>query len=228
MANPPTYQPLDTDLCLVGDVQNAFPTEAQFNANTTQLIVSAASDYFAHDLTNRTWLAQTNVTETRNGNDQDRMMFRYRPVWALSAVMINQTPILIVNDQVSSGAIFDEDHVYMRGYSSSLSVVSGSWWAGSLRFLKGIKNVSFTYSCGYNTPGQAANNHTQAGAPTLPANIQNAVVELVGFWIKRHRNLTHLSTGEGPERVAFVKEDVPPQVKMVADRNRTAQYLGLL
>jgi len=185
------------------------------------MVVTAASRWFS-SYCSRVFFAVANLTETRNGNDQNRMVFRQRPVWALSSVVINGTPILVVTDQISSGALFDTDMVYLRGYQSGVALAG--WVYGSLKFQRGIQNCSFTYSAGFQTPGQTALGVTVAGAPLLPFDLTEGAAETAGYWLKRHRNIANESTGQGPERVSFSKEDVPPMVKTMLNTYRSATY----
>lgn len=90
--------------------------------------VSAAIETFC----NRTF-GQASYTETRNGNDSDRMMTRNTPITAVTSVTVDDTVIPVAPSVTSYGYVFDDKLVYIR--------MGG--------FCAGIQNIVIAYTAGY-------------------------------------------------------------------------------
>lgn len=94
------------------------------------------------------FLAQT-YTETRNGNSQQQMRLRARPIISVTSVNIEGSLITSAQGSLEqSGYVWDANFVTLRG---------GLWGPRQLRsFARGALNCQFVYVGGYNTPGMEA------------------------------------------------------------------------
>lgn len=83
------------------------------------------------------YLSRTILTavysETLNGNGKDTLFLVNTPITAVSSVVVNGVAIPARTSVVGSGYTFDEDAIYLIGYS----------------FTKGVQNIQLGYTAGF-------------------------------------------------------------------------------
>jgi uncharacterized phiE125 gp8 family phage protein len=126
-------------LCALADVKAYLGlTTSATDAVLETLIgnVSAAIESYC----NRTF-ASASYTDRRNGNGGYRLFLANGPVTAVASVTIDGQNVPAAAGDLSSGYVFDEGTLYLRGYC----------------FNRGVQNVVVTYTAGYAAvPGDVA------------------------------------------------------------------------
>lgn len=176
-----------------------------------QLLITGVSEDILEYSGRYSILAQTGVTETRNGNGSDRMMLRNQPIFGVSSLTINGQTIAAAPTPTGSGFVFDEEFIYLRGWGAL-----PGFWLGN--FSIGVQNVAIVESCGWLTPGQQALSITIAGAPTLPAGVKLAATEWVASRYKQSKRVGETGTTTGQTRVNYDLSDMPKFVRSRLDR----------
>lgn len=155
-------------------------------------LITAASAFV------QTWLDRTigsaTYTEFRDGNDQNRLMLKNRPVTAVSAVAINGVPIqqavpLAPNQPVQAGWLFSDKMVYLVGF----------------QFWKGLQNVQIQYTAGF---------------ATTPPDIEQATIELISLKYAGRQRIGQISKNLNGEVVAFTQKDMTDEIKTLLQQYR--------
>ena len=127
-------------------------------------------------------------TIMRNGRGQIHIMLPQRPINGVSSVVVDGLAIL---PQTSFGT-------YGFRFSDRAVILDG----GAM-FTLGQGNVVISYSAGY---------------ATIPADIAQAVNELVGLRYKEKDRIGFASKSLAGELVSFITKDMPVSVKTVLDQ----------
>ncbi|MGH8158372.1 MAG: phage head-tail connector protein [Rhodanobacter sp.] len=122
-------------------------------------------------------------TETRNGTGGESMSVRQFPVTAITSLTIDGQTINPATSFHTPGFVWDEDMIYLRG---------------GLRFCRGAQNVTFTYT---------------AGMSSVPADINQACVEIVALKYKRRLSIEVSSKTLNGEVISFNNTDMPASAK---------------
>lgn len=146
----------------------------------------------------QSWLGRTiasaTYTETRNGNNSDRMPLMNFPVLSVTSLVINgqtipQRPPLgsgytaTITGMLPLGWVNDQYMIY---------VDSGQ--PGCAGFPKGIQNVVITYSAGY---------------ASTPLDVEQAVIDIIGDLMKYMQRIGKTSQGIEGQTTAFVNTAMP-------------------
>lgn len=128
------------------------------------------------------------LTEVRNGNGASRMMFRHRPVTAVTSVTISGVPIPQAFGQ-SSGWLFDDSTLYLVGHV----------------FTRGVQNVTVVLRAGESTALPLSSQRTK--------NAERAAILTASLWWKR-RPFEHQTSDAAPQgmgvSMGIVQKDFPP------------------
>jgi hypothetical protein len=145
-------------LCSIEDVKLYFSiTSSSEDSVLTALIAAASADI--EQYCNRTF-AQAAYTETRNGNGGDRIGVRQWPIVSVQSVTVDGLIVPLAANAVSDGVVFSDDAIYIRNRGRP-GYPSAPWC-----FARGVQNVVLQYTAGYQT---------------IPADLNQACVEFVGW-----------------------------------------------
>jgi hypothetical protein len=120
----------DTDLCTVEDVTSYLSLSDGQDTDLIQNLITNASA-FIDNYCNRVLLSN-DYTETHNGTGGDELPFRQFPVSAVASVSIDGQPVTLSTSTSSSGFVWDDWTLYLRGYC----------------FPRGAQNVTISYTAG--------------------------------------------------------------------------------
>jgi hypothetical protein len=202
------------DLALLSDVKAYInPTLSGADDALLQTLLTATSLWIAKYL-NRNLNAQT-YTEARDGTGTASMRLLNWPVISMTQVMIDGAQVTAAQSQTDAGYVFN-------GATGIVSLRPGLFGLGQY-FSRGFQNVRFIYVAGYNTPGMYALQSTVAGAPSLPAALQMAALQLCAL-VYRQRDRVG-DTGEsvataGAERVSYFMGALHPSTRVLLDQYR--------
>lgn len=184
-------------LCSVADVQ---AYTGQDSANLTALITTLIGNAstLIESICSRVF-EQTTYTETRNGNGAPMLFLRQGPIISVSSLQIDGVSIPAATSPVSYGYVFDDRRLYLRGNAGISATVKGTPGGYPIGFSRGVQNIAVQYIAGY---------------ATIPADLNQACVELVADMLaKRARiDLKSQSLGQN-DTVSYNLVDVPPRVK---------------
>lgn len=180
-------------LCALADVKTYFGiTSANEDTVITALIAAASAQI--ENYCNRTF-AQASYTETRNGNDADAIFVRQFPLVSVQSVTVSGLAVPAATDSVSFGYTFDDDRIYIRRNNWNLPGRLGGY---PVRFERGVQNVVLQYTAGY---------------ATIPADLNQACVELVGWKRAKQERIDKTSETLGQQQTqAFKLDAMPPSV----------------
>lgn len=206
-----TFVATTQDLTTVARLKEALAIQdssSTSNDTALQNLVTVASNYFL-SLINRKTLYSATYSETRSGNGRDRMMAKFFPVTAVSAVTIGtvSVPVGAVNPPVA-GFLFDDTKILL---------------SGGYRFDRGFANVLLNYTAGY--PAMAS------GLPqdyTMLA-VERGVIALAATWWKRKARWDENSHSfDGHVTASFSQKDIPPETQTAVRQFQSVAPIGTL
>jgi hypothetical protein len=150
-------------------------------------LISAASTFIQTVIT-RT-IASTLYSETRDGKDQDVMVFANYPVSAVSSVQIGSTVVPASPDGIQPGYVFDDTRLILVGDQYS--------------FPRGRMNCRFSYMAGY---------------ATTPYDLEQTCLELVGARFKGKDRIGVTSKTLANEVISFTTADVSPAMQTILNQ----------
>src|SRR6185312_9914823 len=145
-------------VCSIEDVKTYFNITSSAEDYVLTVLVASASANI-EQYCNRTF-AQAAYTETRNGNGGDRISVRQYPIASVQSVTVDGLTVPIASNAVSDGVVFSDDAIYIRNRGRP------GYPAAPWCFARGVQNVVLQYTAGYQT---------------IPADLNQACVELVGW-----------------------------------------------
>jgi len=177
-------------LCALQDVKTYLAiTSASEDDVLTALIAAASGDI--GNYCNRTF-EQATYTETRNGNGADRMGVRQSPIVSVQSVSVDGLAVPAAPDAVSDGYVFSDTAIYIRNRGRH-GFPSAPWC-----FARGVQNVALAYTAGY---------------ATIPADLNQACVELVAWKRAKRQRIDKTSETLGNQQTQAYKLDgMPPSV----------------
>jgi hypothetical protein len=198
----------DQDLTILENVKTWLPISTTNNADDGSLmrLITAVSMDFMR-ATRRPDLLLADYTEVHQGDGGTRLVLFHWPIASIDTLTIGGVTIPKSADKVAAGFYVDQDidpervwQIYLNGYT----------------FLDGAA-VQAGYSAGYVQPGQGL----QGGQIALPADIEQAVIDWIGYRYKGRPNVgvTMRKSSEG-ESVQPEQVDAPPNVLQVIERYR--------
>jgi len=127
---------------MIGDLTTLANVQAWLNAGTTApfppdadamltRLITACSGFVQNYLSRN--IVPAVHSEKYNGTGQDVLWLTNRPIINVTAVSINGTSIIAAPDTLSSGFVFDDTRVYLRGWI----------------FSRGHQNISIDYVSGF-------------------------------------------------------------------------------
>jgi len=193
---------LDTNVALVTTTSlNSYLGISAGSAEETEceLLINAASTLAAHttmrglDNSDVSRFLSTSRTEYFDGDDSDTLYVKAYPITTVTSLYVDPD-----RDYGSSTLIASDDYSVYNNEGTIKT--DGNLLAG------GRKSVKLTYTGGYTT---------------IPADLQNAVKELVMFWYKRNTDkrvgVSNISIGD--KSITYEK-DIPESVMSVFKRYR--------
>ncbi|HKJ94272.1 MAG TPA: phage head-tail connector protein [Gammaproteobacteria bacterium] len=172
------------DLCTLADVKAFLSiTDTNNDALLGTLITNASK--LVNNATNRNLLSAS-YTESYSGRGGWRQGVDNYPITAVASVTVDGVSIAPASGQIGAGYIYDENMVYLRGYT----------------YTRGIRNVEITYTAGYD-------------AAAIPADLVQATVEIVAVKFKRRLSLEVSGKTLNGETISFVTSDIPASAKGV-------------
>ena len=186
-------------LCAVSDVQTYLGnTDAALVPVLTALVNSASALIERH--CGRVF-EQANYTETRNGNGADAIYLRQGPIISVQSVTVDGVSIPPAPDTISYGYVFSGHKLYLRGYARVAPGTPGTMVGSVGCFRRGIQNVVIAYSAGY---------------ATIPADLNQACVELVADKFAKRKRIDEKSQTTGQQMTAsYDLSDISARVKTV-------------
>lgn len=164
----------------------------------TRLITAVSA--FIETYCNRTF-AQGNYTETRNGNGRQSMSFKNTPCSAISSVTVDGVSIP-ARPAFGSGGIFVETF-QGGGIGSGYTFDTDVLYLDGYAFSKGKQNVTLAYTAGY---------------ASIPYDLAQAAITLVGLTYKSRDRLGVTGKGIGPEHISYLVGKLPVDVQMTIDQ----------
>ena len=147
----------------------------------------------------QTWMNRqilSNVyNDLRNGNGKYFMLLQEFPVTEVLSVNISGRDIPKSNSLTEPGFFVNDRMVYLRH---------------GITFERGIGNVSISYRAGYEK---------------CPADLAQAVVEMVALRYRERDRVGHASKTLGGETVAFTITDFPVQVRTILNNYKQVYAL---
>jgi hypothetical protein len=135
------------------------------------------------------------AAEKRSGTGQPRLTMKQFPVTAVSALSVNGEAVLAAPSVVSAGFMFDDHEVVLIG--------------GGV-FLRGLLNVSVSYTAGYS-----------AGDPVL-VELKNAATQQVAYeYMRRNRIGEKSKTLGNSQTVLYETGPFDPVVLGILQRHKT-------
>lgn len=131
-------------------------------------------------------LASGSRAELRSGNGAEALLLRDWPVASVS--------LLKIDGQVIP-AVDPADRTIGRGYIIDKETI----YLRGYRFTLGVKNVSINYVAGY---------------ATIPADVQQAVIEIAGQAYKEKDWIGFISKSLAGETVTFARAGIPDSAKI--------------
>jgi hypothetical protein len=189
---------LDTTIALVTTTSmNAYMGIATSSTEEGEcdLVINAASKFAMMYCGRSNWLTTT-LTEYYDGDNTDTLYLKSPPINSVTSIHIDDS---VPRDWSDTDDLVDSDE-YLTYSEEGKVVLDGDI------YVQGKRNVKVIYSGGYGT---------------VPADLQQAVKELVAFWYKRNTDkrvgVTNVSVGD---KSTSYEGELPRAVKMVLDRYR--------
>ncbi len=172
-------------------------------------LISAFSQWFLTQV-NRGALLQSSYTEQRNGQGGDSITTLYWPIQAVTSLTVDGVTIppsvTQSNAPPTPGYVFDSFTIWLTGGGFN-------GLPGLYRFNRGRGNVQIVYEAGY---------------PSVPLDIEQAVIDQVAFTLRRQPNLGTVSQSmNGITTASFSQQDLAPGVKAVVQFYRDRAVVGL-
>lgn len=172
-------------------------------------LISSFSQWFLTQV-NRGALLQSSYNERRNGQGGDSLTTIYWPIISIQSVVVDGMTIPAsapqTNAPPSPGYVFDSFTIWLTGGGFN-------GLPGPYRFNRGRGNVQLVYEAGY---------------PTTPLDIEQAVIDQVAFTHRRAPNLGSVTQSmNGVLTNSFSQAELAPGVKSVVEFYRDRAVVGL-
>lgn len=157
-----------------------------------QQLITAASQ-FAESYCSRVFHEAT-YTDQLSGTGTYRLLLPQVPVTAVAAVGVDGASWLSAATSRNPGFQFDNLGLYA---------------VGGMYFCRGVRNVEVTYTAGY-------------ADDAIPADLSQAVIELVVLKFKRRTNIDVTARMIAQETISYNVQDMPKSTRSVLDLYRRA------
>lgn len=176
-----------SDLTTLAEVKEYLGITTTTTDSLLSRLISASSAYMQSWMS-RT-IAQQTYNETRNGLGGNVMVLINQPIISVASVIVNGINI-VARPPLGPGAStgygfgfnFDDTRIFLSGGAT---------------FCKGFANVNVTYDAGF---------------ATVPPDLDQACVEMVGDWFKYRDRIGKLSEGIEGQTISFARDQIPPRV----------------
>lgn len=179
---------MTTDLTTLPEVKEYLgipPLQTTNDALLSRLIT--ASSAYMESLMSRTIALQT-YTEVRNGLGGQSMVLFNQPIVSVAALMIDGVTIP-PRPPLGPGAI--------TGYGFGYNFDDTRLFVSGVQFCRGFQNVVCMYTGGF---------------ATVPPDLDQACIEMVGDWYKYRDRIGKLSEGIEGQTISFARDQIPPRV----------------
>lgn len=133
--------------------------------------------------------------DTYEGTGTHRLMLRNRPVTAVASVTVGGMSWALTTTDYAPGFQFDD---------------LGLFGTGGYVFIRGVRNIKVAYTAGY---------------VIIPADLSQAVNELVTLKFKRRTNIDVTARQIAQETISYNVSDMPKSVRTTFDLYRAAAPL---
>lgn len=182
-------------LLVSGNGSGAAATASLIDDSFLATLITRASAFFLNQ-TNRTGILPQSVVERRNGKGNYQIHPYWWPILSVSSVSVNGVTIPATSDGKQYGWMNTQRLIYTVSAYSRCDALD---W--------GIQNIVLSYTYGW---------------VTIPPDITQAVMELIGMKYKRRDHIDVVSKSFGSpsaQAITYSQKDVPPEVASVV-----AQY----
>lgn len=181
------------DFCTIAELQGWLPGQTNNDTATLQTLITNGSSQILQYINRPHILASAigNLVETYDGNDSDRLLPRYFPIIAVSAVSIDTVTTLVQSTAPNvSGWLWDSRRILLRGF----------------RFSRGVQNVTISYTAGYSS---------------MPLDLKQAALEFFALTYRQRTHIGERSQSLGGQvTVSFDMSDIQPRSKLVFQQYR--------
>lgn len=160
-----------------------------------QRLITAASAA-VETILNRT-IAQTQYNETRDGQGMPFMLFKNYPVSAVASLSINGSAI---QARPALGPSVTASNFGGYVFDQTRLMLSG------YSFLRGFQNVQVQYTAGF---------------ATTPADLEQAVIDIIGDWFKYRDRIGVAALGIDGQSISltqFIKTALPARAQLILDQ----------
>ena len=204
------------DLCLLADVKQYLNIGSGVTTNDVMLqrLITAKSAQIAQYIGRN--VGTGTVTEVRNGSGTNQLFLARWPVTAVTSVTIGNYSVPVSANGSAGYTIQLWDGVTIPIKESVLMLTAG-WGV--------YPTNTFGPYCGLFTPGQA--NVTvvyTAGFATVPFDIAQACIELVGQTYKQKDRLAQNTVNQATQSVNFITKMLPSVIEALAPYRRVTPY----
>lgn len=177
------------DLTTLDTLKNWLSTKGDFGATSDvvlQRLITACSTFIQSWL-NRPSLLSADYTETYNGQGNAQIVLRNFPVTNVAAVTID-------------GSVIATRPPLGTGNGGGFVFDDESVMLTGYRFNRGFQNITITYTAGY---------------PSIPADVEQAALDMLGDWFKYRDRIGTLSQALEQQTITFVNTDIPARARGV-------------
>lgn len=187
-----------SQLCQIEDVKTYLGISTTSTDGVITALIPQASAMI-ENYCNRTF-AQASYSETRNGNNAASIFVRQLPIVSVQSVSVNGISVTAAPDTQSYGYVFDDERIYIRGSGSRQPMPLGVYPGGCPDcFLRGVQNIVLAYTAGYST---------------IPSDLAQACIELVGWKMAKRDRLDKRNETLGSQQTqGYDLSDMPASVK---------------
>lgn len=147
-------------------------------------LIDSASGFIESWLSRKGNFATASYTDKRDGTGGDIISLSNYPVTAISSLSVDGVVI----------AASPDGGVLQTGYGFD----SNNLWLSGFIFTRGRRNVAIAYTAGYTS---------------VPSEIENACIEIIGERYRTRDRIGHVSKSLGGETVAFSQKDMSDHLK---------------
>lgn len=126
------------DLCTLAELKAWLPNQSNNDDTNLQSLITNGSFFILNEYLNRPHILASvlgSITETYDGTGTDHLLPRNFPIISVASVTIDTVAISQAASTVTSGFLWDQRRIMLRGF----------------RFSRGLQNVSITYTAGYSS-----------------------------------------------------------------------------
>jgi uncharacterized phiE125 gp8 family phage protein len=136
-------------------------------------------------------ILRATYVETRDGNGASAMVTRRWPVRAVASVYVDGTQVPVSASVSADGYTFDDHRIVLRGCRL---------------FTRTRLNVQISY---------------EAGFDTVPADVSQAVIEMVALGVKRGTHIDVSSKALAGESITYITGEMTPSAKQALGSYRS-------